>query len=135
MDPNIDEAEMNEILAQESMTAVNPEDLARELVMVEMNAIEVQSRISQATAALQTELSTWQEQSNRLREMITAAMTASVENGGSTTYEDDFIKLTYVKPSVRQGVDMDKMKLLEPEIFEKYRKETKVKSSVRIRVK
>lgn len=133
----MEQDEMDAILAGEfnNEPEADAEDLARELVVVETNMIQVQAQISQATAVLQTQLKTWEEQSKHLRVAITNAMQASVENGGDTKYEDDFIALTYVKPSVRAGVDVAKMKLLEPELYEKYRKDTTVKSSVRIRVK
>ena len=52
-------------------------------------------------------------------------------NEGTTFVEKDGLRFTYVKPSVRVSVDGKKLEEEEPEIYQKYLKETKVRSSIR----
>ncbi len=107
------------------------EELTKELSTVNKNMLEVQSKIMEATAAFQTELSEYRQKDAELRKAISTAM----EESGTKKFENDFVALTYVAPTTRTGVDMERMRADHPKLAEKYRKETPVKASVRIKVK
>lgn len=52
-------------------------------------------------------------------------------NAGTSKIEIDNLKFSFVKSSVRSTIDSKKLQEEEPEIYEKYLKETKVKSSIK----
>lgn len=49
--------------------------------------------------------------------------------------ENDKLKITYVKPSVRFTIDKDGLQEKYPEIANEFTKETNVKASIRIKLK
>lgn len=93
----------------------------------------IQTQISAHVAKFQEQLAAAEEYSNQLRK----AMLEALENSDdpSRGYEDDNIKITYVKPSQRTSVDTARLQFEHPDLFEKYKKVTKVKGSIRIKVK
>lgn len=105
--------------------------LTKELAEVNNNMLAIQNQIVQATVEFQNELAEYQKKDTELRKAISDAMEAS----GTKSFENDFVKLTYIAPSSRTGIDMDKLKLLHPEIVEEFKKVTPVKASVRIKIK
>lgn len=66
-----------------------------------------------------------------MREAIKVAM----EENGVKKFDGDLISITYVAPSVRNTFDSKKFKEERPKTYEKYLKETKIKSSIRLKVK
>jgi hypothetical protein len=68
---------------------------------------------------------------------LRAAMLTALESTDNPKagYEDENLKITYVSPSKRVGVNVAKFQLEQPELFKKYKSETNVKSSIRIKVK
>ena len=95
------------------------------------NIMALQAQIVQATVQFQEELQEYQKRDTELR----AAIVEGMEQSGTKSFENDFVKLTYIAPTQRVGVDLDRMKFEHPELAEKYKKITPVKSSVRIKVK
>lgn len=91
----------------------------------------LQAQIVQATVEFQNELSELQKRDTELRSAIVEGM----EMSGTKSFENDFVKLTYVAPTTRTGIDLDRLKFEHPDLAEKYKKVTPVKSSVRIKVK
>lgn len=102
-----------------------------ELVQVNDNMLAVQAQIIEATRSFQEELAEYQAQDRKLRDAIQEGF----EQSGEKNYEDDTIKLVYVAPTTRKGIDTAKLKLLEPEVYAKFEKITNVKGSVRITLK
>lgn len=95
------------------------------------NIMAIQAQIVQATVQFQEELQEYQKRDTELR----AAIVEGMEQSGTKSFENDFVKLTYIAPTQRVGVDLDRMKFEHPDLAEKYKKITPVKSSVRIKVK
>lgn len=93
----------------------------------------LQSEISKRVATFQEQLNQALDYDRQLREaMLTALEQTEDPRAG---YEDALIKVTYVKPSERTSVDTARMQFEHPDLFEKYKKTTQVKSSVRIKLK
>lgn len=107
------------------------EEIATELAEVNNNMLAVQQEITAQVAQFQNELNGYQERDKELR----AAMKAAMEATGGKPYEDDNIKVIYVKPTTRVGVDAVKLQLEQPDVYEQYKKVTNVSGSVRIKVK
>lgn len=107
-------------------------DLVPQLVETEENMMQLQQQISTRVAEFQNQLVTLQTRNQEIREAIRLAFEAT---GRTDPYEDSKIRISYVKPSERVGVDMDRLRVEQPDIAEKYKKITNVKSSIRIKVK
>lgn len=71
------------------------------------------------------------KQSDEMRTALLQAM----EQYGVKAFENDVVKVTYVAPTERVSVDTVKLKKDMPHIVEKYKKTSKVKSSVKITLK
>lgn len=54
---------------------------------------------------------------------------------GVSTLENDFLKMTYKKPSQRTTIDSKRLKEEAPDIFEAYSKTSEVKESISISIK
>lgn len=97
----------------------------------QLDITKVEQDISKATVVLQKKLLKLREQDNEIRGAIKKAM----EDSNTKTFENDFLKITYVAPSVRKSIDTTKLKEFEPKIYDKYLRESPISSSVRIKVK
>lgn len=93
--------------------------------------LAVQEQISQAVAEHQTKLATLQKQEAELKTAIKEAMEAN----NVKKFENDFIAITYVAPVERTIFDSTRFKKEQPETYDQYTKTSRVKSSVRIKVK
>lgn len=105
--------------------------LARELATVQTNILTLESEISSRVADFQSKLEAARQKDAELR----AAMLEAMEAAGGQPYEDDHLRITYVKPSKRKGIDTTRLQLEHPDIYQKYLTETNVKASIRIKVK
>ena len=105
--------------------------LALQLTQNSDNILALQKQISLQVAEFQNQLNAAQEQDTQLRVAILDAMEAA----GGQPYEDENIRITYVKPTQRTGIDVTRLQLEQPEVFQQYKKITNVKSSIRIKVK
>lgn len=63
---------------------------------------------------------------------LKAKQIEEMEKNGVTKWETSDATITYMAPSVREGVDAKKLSALAPEIYEQCKKVTAVKSSLRI---
>lgn len=72
-----------------------------------------------------------EEQNKNMRQSILEAMEAN----GVEKFDGDLITITYVKPSVRTTFDSKKFAEERPKTYAKYTRETKVKASIRLKVK
>lgn len=70
----------------------------------------------------------------RAQELRSAIIDAMKENA-VTSYETDGIRITYVAPYTRAGIDTARLKKERPEVYEEYRKETTVKETLKITLK
>lgn len=77
----------------------------------------------------------------RLKEMedrkaeISTKILEEFEKGSKDPIENERLKITYVKPSVRLSIDKDGLQEKYPEIAKEFEKETTVKASIRIKLK
>ena len=106
-------------------------EVTKESAKVNQKQLEIQAKISKATAIFQSELKRLQDNDRELREAIIKGM----EESGTKSYEDDFVKLTLRAPSERHGIDTKLLKEKEPEVYARYETVTPVKGSVTIKVK
>ncbi len=63
------------------------------------------------------------------------AMKEAMESKGIKSFENEFVKITYVAPTERVSLDTKKIKAEVPELYEAYSKTSEVKSSVRVKYK
>lgn len=87
--------------------------------------------IEQAMGAQIVKRDELEKQNSDMREAIKTAM----EENGVTKFDGDLITITYVAPSVRNTFDSKKFKEERPKTYEKFLKTTKIKSSIRLKVK
>ena len=66
---------------------------------------------------------------------IKAAIIRAMEESGVKSFESDGLKITYVAPYEKKGIDSERLKKEMPEIAEKYTKESTVKAAVRVTIK
>lgn len=72
-----------------------------------------------------------EEQEKVMREKLQAAM----EQFGVKSFDNEFIRVTYIAPTTRTSLDSTKLKKEHPEIAQAYQKVSNVKASVKIEVK
>lgn len=77
------------------------------------------------------EIAKIKEQNDILREKLLKAM----EDFNIKSFENDYIKLTYIAPTTRESIDSKSLKANEPEIAKKYLKVSNIKASIKISVK
>lgn len=81
------------------------------------------------------ELNYYAKEMEKLKKEVSMALTSAMEEYGVLSIDNEYFSATYVKPSVREGVDTAELKVLYPDVYKAVRKETEVSSSVRIKVK
>lgn len=74
------------------------------------------------------------EAEKRIEEIKTALLLAMEQNGVKSV-DTDFVKITYVAPSIRTTLDSKAIKSELPEVYKKYSKDTTTKAQVRIKLK
>lgn len=110
----------------------NPiEVLADDLVLTTEKSLALQSKIMEATAQLQEQLQSVQAREQEVRDAIKKAMEAN----NVKKFENDRLSITYIAESERVGIDMDRLRTEKPNVVKEYQKITKVKPSIRIKVK
>lgn len=107
------------------------EVLADQLAKVSESSVAIEQQIMQATANFQTQLKTMRAQESELRAAILEGMKAN----GVKKFENDVLTLTYIAPTKRSSIDVAALRAAEPELAEKYTRESVVKESLRIKVK
>lgn len=94
----------------------------------------VLTELAQVEALIKSIEERKKEAEARAVELRTEIMKAMEENG-VTSFENDKIKLTYVAPTTRVGINTVKLKKDLPSIYEQYTKTSEVKASLRITLK
>lgn len=87
--------------------------------------------VIQAIKDIATQKAALEEQDKKMRKELESAM----EQYNVKSFENEFIKVTYVEPTTRTSVDSAKLKKKYPSVFEECSKTCEVKGSVRITVK
>ncbi len=100
---------------------------SKELVIAE-NAIKELYKVELTLQNLKKKQDEIQAQADEIRNLILKAM----KEQGIKSFENDFLKLTYIAPSERVSIDTQKLKKELPDIAEKYSKKIPVKETVRI---
>lgn len=99
----------------------------KELVIAE-NAIKQLYKAEFTLQQLKKKQDEIQAQAIEIRSLIIKAM----KEQGIKSFENSFLKLTYIAPSERVSIDTQKLKKELPDIAEKYSKKIPVKETVRI---
>lgn len=97
----------------------------------ELQMLEVEKQISLAVADLQKKQQELVSKNEELKEQIKKAM----EDKDIKKFENDYIAITYVAPTIRTTVDSAKLKEQFVDVYNQCLKTSDVKSSVRIKVK
>lgn len=80
---------------------------------------------------LEVQAKSIENQQNSLKEQLLVAM----EKHGIKKWDNEVMTITYVAPSTRVSVDSKKLKEELPDVFTKYSKSSKVKSSIKLKLK
>lgn len=105
--------------------------LITELTKTVLSKNKLEAKISQAIAGFQEEAATLREKEAELN----AAIKDGMEKAGIPKFENDILKITYIAPTVRNSVDITKLREQWPDVAEECMKQSTVKSSIRIKVK
>lgn len=106
-----------------------PEVITEENALATFNTRAVS--IIQAMVDLLKQKKELEEKEEAVRQQLTAAM----EMHGITCFENDSLKVTFKKASVRSGVDTKALKENFPEVYKACKKDTPVKASISISLK
>lgn len=87
--------------------------------------------ISLKIAEYETKMKALKEQEESLKEAIKAEMEAK----GIIKLENDDLVINYIQPTDRETFDSKKLKADNPDLYDEYVKITKVKASIRVKVK
>lgn len=105
--------------------------LIKEVTAVSLDIAQLEHEASKAVAALRERLDALRETEAELKAKVLAKM----EETGTTKFENNVLKISYVAPSIRNSIDVTRLKEDKPDIAAEYMKQTKVKSSIRIKIK
>lgn len=105
--------------------------LVKEFTTTTMAIAKIEQQISKSVAQFKEQLSSLREKEADLHTAIKEAM----EKSSVTKFENDVLKITYIGPSVRNNVDVARLKEEKPDVYNSYIKQSTVKSSIRIKVK
>ncbi|GEM_PF-2606316 len=101
-------------------------------ITVSSGALQVNEQVYQILEkkrVLEQQIEEVNHQMSEIQEAILKAM----EENGIKWFENDLVRITYVEPTVRSSVDTAKLK--KEGLYEFYKKDSPVKSSLRIRWK
>lgn len=105
-----------------------------ELYHMENEVVSLDQKVPQAIKTMTNLLIQQRELEQKvsdMREVIKRAM----EHYGVKSFENDYIKITYIAPTERKSIDSTRLKKEHPEIAEAYQKVSQVKASVKIETK
>lgn len=103
----------------------------REVSLVDDSQLEV---MFQAQSIIET-ADRMKKEADAMMEQVKSAILDAMERNSVKTFENDFLKITYVAPSTRTTIDSAKLKKEMPEVAEKYQKTSETKASLRITLK
>lgn len=102
-----------------------------ELSIPQKNALSELQGITDSIALIELSLKEAKEKKKSVEKYILEQM----ELEGRKTLENGPIKVTYVAPYTREGVDAKKLQEVMPEIYERYKKITNIGASIKITIK
>lgn len=105
--------------------------LVKEYQETALAIADIEHKMSVAVVAHREQLDTLREREANMKLAIKEAMEKNVV----MKFENDVLKITYIAPTVRNGVDVTRLKEEKPEIYSEFIKQTPVKSSIRIVIK
>lgn len=97
----------------------------------ELELGKIEEQISIVIKDLQNKQQELQNKNDEIREQIKNAM----EENEIKKYENDYISITYVAPTIRTTVDSKLLKEKYEDIYNECSKTSEVKSNIRIKVK
>ena len=103
----------------------------RELVEYKDGRILVAQDFTKAYAEFQKQALEMEMKVKEVKEKLKNAM----EEHGVLSYEDEYIKVSYRKSSVKKTIDSKKLKEELPDIYEEYSKTSNVASSISVEAK
>lgn len=101
------------------------QEIIEESKMLELTVIE--RRIK----SLEKELEELEQREAVIKDEMMTAMTSNE----ISTFENEELKITYVKPVVRNSIDTNKLKVDYPDVYKDCLKTSETKGSIRIKVK
>lgn len=111
----------------ELATFVNP-------IVENINEDVMLSKTLQVCKAIET-LENEKKQLDAEFEKLKTGLLELMKANGVKKFENEFIRLTYKEPTIRISLDSKKLKEEMPDVFENYKKESKVKESILIKIK
>lgn len=102
-----------------------------ELSITQKNALSELQGITDSIALIKLSLKEAEEKKKSVEKYILEQM----ELEGRKTLENGPIRVTYVAPYTREGVDAKKLQEVMPEIYERYKKITNIGASIKITIK
>lgn len=114
-------------------TAIEP--LSSKLARTQTQLARVDEKISLALKDMIKKRESLEKRDKEIRKAIEQAMKARVEFGGDKKYEDDNITVTYVAPTKRRGINLEKLRTEKPDVYKQYETLSDVKEQVRLKVK
>lgn len=105
--------------------------LVQSLTETTLQIAEAEHQISLAIAQQNEKLQSLREQEAELRDKIKEAM----EKNAITKFENEVLRINYIAPQKRVGIDTTRLKAEHPEIAEEYSKVTNINSTIRIKIK
>lgn len=91
----------------------------------------VERQIAEATMELQTKLEKLKNKDKEFREALLEAMAQNEVK----SYENEFLKITYIAPTTRTTIDVKRFQEEMPKTAKKFEQVSEVKPSVRITLK
>lgn len=102
-----------------------------ELVKIEDGKIIIADEFVKAYAEFQKQALEMDLKAKEVKQVLKEKM----EEYGITGFENDYLKVTYTKPTTRTTVDSKRLKDELPDIYEEYSKTSNVSSSIKMEVK
>lgn len=102
-----------------------------EMVVYENGAIAVAQEVCKHIAEFEKKALEIEMTKKEIKEQLKKVM----EEHGITTFENEYIKVSYKKASTRTTVDSKKLKEELPKIYQEYTKTSNVSSSISLEVK
>ena len=120
----------------EEAKQVNKENMMKNQLVVEFERnqqtiAKLNKEIEKAVGAQVAKKEQLEEQNKEMRQAILEAMEAN----NVTKFDGDLITITYVAPTERTIFDSKRFAEERPKTYEKYTKKSKVKASIRLKVK
>ena len=103
----------------------------KNLIKITTEGALISTQAAKSLAEWETELKKLKKQEDDLKQQILAEM----EEKGILRLDTDYLTISYIPESDRETLDVAELRSDRPEVYDDYVKMTKVKSSIRIKVK